>query len=90
MLVIGILAAKAGIVIFLASILLYPARRLIFAEKSALWLDAAFVLTIAMSAMNGIVAVPRASYLLTFLCLCFLYTFIKLFNYHAQQKTLYA
>jgi len=86
MLVIGILAAKAGIVILLASILLYPARRLIFAEKSALWLDAAFVLTIAMSAMNGIVAIPRASYLLTFLCLSFLYTSIKLFTYHAQQK----
>jgi hypothetical protein len=86
MLVIGIFAAKAGIVILLASILLYPARRLIFAEASFLWLDAAFVLTIGVSAMNGIVAVPRASYLLTFLCLAFLYTSIKLFTKHAQQK----
>ena len=85
MLVIGILTAKAVIVILLASILLYPARRLIFVERSALWLDAAFVLTIGMSAMNGIVAVPRASYLLTFLCLSFLYTSIKLLTYHAQQ-----
>jgi hypothetical protein len=86
MLVIGIFAAKAGIVILLASILLYPARRLIFAEASFLWLDAAFVLTIGVSAMNGIVAVPRASYLLTFLCLTWLYTSIKLFTKHAQQK----
>jgi hypothetical protein len=78
MLVIGILAAKAGIVILLASILLYPARHLIFAERPVLWLDASFLLTIGMSAMNGIVAVPRASYLLTFLCLTFLYTSIKL------------
>jgi len=85
-LVIGIFAAKAGVVILLASILLFPARRLIFTERSALWLDAAFVLTIGMSAMNGIVAVPRASYLLTFLCLSFLYTSIKLFTYHVQQK----
>lgn len=85
-LVIGIFAAKAGIVILLASILLFPARRLIFTERSALWLDAAFVLTIGMSAMNGIIAVPRASYLLTFLCLSFLYTSIKLFTYHVQQK----
>lgn len=86
MLVIGVFAAKAGIVILLASILLFPARRLIFTERSALWLDAAFVLTIGMSAMNGIVAVPRASYLLTFLCLSFLYTSIKLFTYHVQQE----
>jgi hypothetical protein len=84
--VVGIFAAKAGIVILLASILLFPARRLIFTERSALWLDAAFVLTIGMSAMNGIVAVPRASYLLTFLCLSFLYTSIKLFTYHVQQE----
>jgi hypothetical protein len=89
MLVVGIVAAKVGIVFLLASILLYPARRLIFVEKSALWLDAAFVLTMAMSAMNGIVAVPRASYLLTFLCLSFLYTSIKLFN-QAQRKTPWA
>ena len=86
MLVIGIIAAKAGILIFLASILLFPARRLIFAERSVLWLDAAFVFTIAMSAMNGIVAVPRASYLLTFLCLTVLYTSINRLKYYAQRK----
>jgi hypothetical protein len=85
MLVIGIVAAKAGIVVLLASILLYPARRLIFADKSALWLDAAFVLTIVMSAMNGIVAVPRASYLLTFFCLTFLFTSVKLLT-RAQER----
>jgi hypothetical protein len=85
-LVIGIFAAKAGIVILLGSILLFPARRLIFTESSALWLDAAFVLTIAMSAMNGILAVPRFSYLLTFLCLSFLYTSIKLFTYHVKRE----
>jgi hypothetical protein len=86
MLVISILAAKVGIIVLLASILLYPARRLLFADAPFLWLDVAFVLTIGMSAMNGIVAVPRASYLLTFLCLTFLYTSIKLFTYYAQQK----
>ena len=78
MLVIGIVAAKVGIVILLASIVLYPARLLIFTEKATLWLDAAFLLTIGMSGMNGIVAVPRASYLLTFFCLAFLYSSIKL------------
>jgi hypothetical protein len=78
MLVAGIVAAKAGIVLLLAAILLFPARRLIFADREVFWLDAAFVLTIAMSAMNGIVAVPRVSYLITFLCLSFLYTAIKL------------
>ena len=77
-LIIGILAAKAGFVILLASILLYPTRRLIFAERPVRWLDAAFLLTIGMSALNGIVAVPKASYLLTFLCLPFLYSSIKL------------
>jgi hypothetical protein len=85
-LVIGIFAAKAGIVILLASILLFPARRLIFTERSVLWLDAAFFLTMGMSAMNGILAVPRASYLLTFLCLSFLYASIKLFTYHVQRR----
>jgi hypothetical protein len=86
MLVVGIFAAKAAIVILLAAILLYPARRLILTEKSVLWLDTAFLLTIGMSAMNGIVAVPRASYLLTFLCLTFLYTSIKLFKHYENQK----
>jgi hypothetical protein len=78
MLVIATLAAKAGIMILLASILLYPVRRLIFAEPAISWFDAASLLTIGMSALNGIVAVPKASYLLTFLCLIFLYSSIKL------------
>jgi hypothetical protein len=78
MLVIGTLAAKAVIMILLASILLCPVRRLIFAERAIFWFDAASLLTIGMSAMNGIIAVPRLSYLLTFLCLIFLYSSIKL------------
>jgi hypothetical protein len=77
MLVIRIFAAKAAIIMLMASILLLPAWRLIFAERAVLWLDAAFLLTIVMSAMNGMVAVPRTAYLLTFLCLAFLYTSIK-------------
>ena len=82
MLVIENLAAKTGIVILLASIFLYPARRLIFAEKHALWLDAAFLLTMGASAMNGILVVPRSTYLLTFLCVTFLYSAIKLCRAH--------
>jgi hypothetical protein len=78
MLVIEIVAAKAAIIVLLLSILLLPVWRLIFSERATLWLDASFLLTIAMSAMNGIVAVPRTSYLLTFLCLTFLYSSIKL------------
>jgi len=78
MLVIGTLAAKTGILILLASILLCPVRRLIFAEPATFWFDAASLLTIGMSAMNGIVAIPRLSYLLTFLCLILLYSSIKL------------
>jgi hypothetical protein len=78
MLVIRILAAKAAIIIVAASILLLPAWRLIFVEREVLWLDVAFVLTIGISAMNGIVAVPRTPYLLTFLCLTILYSTIKL------------
>ena len=78
MLVTRIFAAKAAIIMLMGSILLLPAWRLIFAERAVLWLDAAFLLTIVMSAMNGMVAVPRTAYLLTFLCLAFLYTSIKL------------
>jgi hypothetical protein len=78
MLVIRILAAKAAIIVLAASILLLPAWRLIFTQPALLWLDGAFVLTIGLSAMNGIVAVPRTAYLLTFLCLTFLYSSIKL------------
>ena len=78
LLVITTLAAKTGIMVLLASFLLYPVRRLVFAEPAIVWFDAASLLTIVMSAMNGIVAVPKASYLLTFLCLIFLYSSIKL------------
>jgi hypothetical protein len=78
LLVITTLAAKAGIMVLLASFLLYPVRRLVFAEPAIFWFDAASLLTIGMSAMNGIVAIPKASYLLTFLCLIFLYSSIKL------------
>lgn len=77
-LVIKVLAVKMGIVILLALSLLYPARRLMFAERAVFWLDAAFVLAMGVSAMNAIVAVPRPRYLLTFLCLAFLYSSIKL------------
>jgi hypothetical protein len=78
MLVIGIFAAKAAIILIVATILLLPAWRLIFTEPAVRWLDAAFLLTIIVSAANGMVAVPRTSYMLTFLCLTFLYTSIKL------------
>jgi hypothetical protein len=78
MLVIRVLAVKMGIVILLALILLYPARRLMFAGRAVFWLDAALVLAMGVSAMNAIVAVPRPRYLLTFLCLAFLYSSIKL------------
>ena len=46
MLLIENLAAKAGIVILLGSILLFPSRRFLFAERTLLWVDAAFVLSI--------------------------------------------
>jgi hypothetical protein len=72
------LAAKTGIVIFCAFILLYPARRLLFAEREELWLDAAFVLAIGLSAMNAILVVPKVPYMLTFFCLTLLYSTIKL------------
>lgn len=72
------LAAKAGIVILLALILLFPVRRLLFAESEVLWLDSAFALAIAVSAMNAILVMPKPAYLLTFLCLTFLYSSVKL------------
>jgi len=72
------LAAKSGIVILCAFILLYPARRLLFSEKEVLWLDAAFVLAIGLSAMNAILVVPKVPYMLTFFCLTLLYSSIKL------------
>jgi hypothetical protein len=72
------LAAKAGIVVLLALILLFPVRRVLFAESDVLWLDSAFALAIAVSAMNAILVMPKAAYLLTFLCLTFLYSSVKL------------
>ncbi len=71
-------AAKAVILIVLAFLILFPARRFLFAEREVFWLDAAFVLSIAMSATSVILTVPRRSYLLTFLCLTLLYSCIKL------------
>lgn len=55
-------------------------------ERSALWLDAAIVLTIGMSALNRMVASPGLPTCLRFLCLSFLSTSIKLFTYHLQQE----
>jgi hypothetical protein len=86
-LVIGILTAKAGIVICLFLILLSPVRRLMFTERALLWLDVAIVLTMGMSAMSAIAAVPRTSYLTTFLCLGFLYAAVKLCRERYQSKT---
>ena len=85
MLVAGIVAAKAGIVTLLGMILLYPIRWLLFTEGELVWLDAALLLTMGMSALNAIVAVPRASYLLTFLCLGFLFSAIKLSRARLQS-----
>jgi hypothetical protein len=76
------LAAKVGVLLLSASILLFPARRALFFEREVLWLDAAFVSAIAMSAMNVIVAVPRPRYLLTFLCLTGLYSSVKMCRAH--------
>jgi hypothetical protein len=78
MLLIENLAAKAGIVMLWVLILLFPSRRFLFAEREVLWLDAAFVLAIGLSAMNAILVYPKSAYLLTFLCLTFLYSSIKL------------
>ena len=78
MLLIENLAAKAGIVILLGSILLFPSRRFLFAERTLLWVDAAFVLSIGLSAMNAILVIPRPRYLLTFLCLTLLYSSVKI------------
>jgi hypothetical protein len=77
MLLLENLAAKVGVLVLSAWILLFPSRRALFAEREVLWLDAAFVAAIGMSAMNVIVALPRPRYLLTFLCLTFLYSSVK-------------
>jgi hypothetical protein len=71
------LAAKGAIVILAAMIILFPARRTLFAEREVLWLDAAFVAAMGMSAMNAVLVVPSPSYLLTFFCLTFLYASVK-------------
>jgi hypothetical protein len=86
LLVAGILLAKAGIVISLALILFFPVRRLMFTEAPLLWFDAAIVLTMGMSSLNAIAAVPRSSYLLTFLCLGFLYSALKLCRARYQSR----
>jgi hypothetical protein len=82
MLLLENLAAKVGVLMFSAWILLFPARRALFAERKVLWLDAAFVLATGMSAMNVVVAVPRPRYLLTFLCLTLLYSSVKVCRAH--------
>jgi len=78
MLLIENLAAKTAVLGVMALILLFPARRLLFAEKEVLWMDAAFALAIGVSAMNAILVVPKPPYLLTFFCLTCLYSSIKL------------
>jgi hypothetical protein len=78
MLLIENLAVKTAIVSFLALVLLFPARRVLFSEKHLLWLDAAFVLAMGVSAMNVILVAPKAPYLLTFVCLTVLYSLVKL------------
>ena len=71
------LAAKGAIVAILAFIVLFPARRAIFVEKETRWLDAAFVAAITMSAANIVLVAPKPPYLLTFICLTFLYSSVK-------------
>jgi hypothetical protein len=77
MLLIENLEAKAGIVALMALILLFPARRFLFADREVFWLDFAFVSAIGVSAMNAILVVPKPPYLLTFFCLTCLYSFVK-------------
>lgn len=70
------LAAKAATVTVLGLVLLFPSRRFFFGERHPLWLDAAFLSAIAVSSMNAILVAPKPAYLITFLCLTFLYTSI--------------
>jgi hypothetical protein len=72
-LAIGNVLAKLGVVTLLAAFLLFPARRFLFAESERLWLDIAFVSAMGVSAMNGVLVVPKIPYLLTFCCLTNLY-----------------
>lgn len=78
MLLIENVVAKVAIVIVCASVLLFPSRRLLFAEREVLWLDTAFVMAIGLSSMNAILVIPKVPYLLTFFCLTFLYSSMKL------------
>ena len=72
------LAAKAGIVLLLVLALLFPARRAFFYGRNVLWMDAAFLAAILVSAMNAILVIPRIPYLLTLVCLTSLYSCTKL------------
>ena len=78
MLLIENLTAKVAVVTILAGILLFPSRRLLFVDREVLWLDAAFGLSIGLSAMNAILVVPKVPYLLTFLCMTFLYSSVMI------------
>jgi hypothetical protein len=82
MIVIENLVAKFGVLIVLAAILLFPARRFLFADQKVFWLDAAFVAAIAMSATSAILVIPHSSYLLTYLCLTCLYSCVKFCGGH--------
>jgi hypothetical protein len=82
MLVIENLAAKFGVLIVLAAILLFPSRRYLFADRSVFWLDAAFVAAMAMSATSAVLVIPHPSYLLTYLCLTCLYSCVKFCGGH--------
>lgn len=70
--------AKTGILVLMALVLLFPARRLLFARREVYWMDAAFLLAIAVSAMNVILVMPKPPYLLSFFCLTCLYSSTKL------------
>lgn len=84
LLVLGILVSKALIVLLLCIILLFPARRFIFSEMDVMWIDRAFLLTMGMSAVNSIVALPRLAYLLTFCSLAVIYSSFKVSRKRAQ------
>ncbi len=85
------LAAKTGIMVFLALILLFPSRRLLFSDSEVLWMDAAFVMAMGLSAMNVILVIPKPPYLLTFVCLTFLYSSLKVcraLSLNVEQNTI--
>jgi hypothetical protein len=72
------LTAKVAVILAIASLLLFPARRLIFAERRLFWMDASFAAVIALSSMNAVLVVPKVPYLLTFFCLTLLFSSVKL------------